>query len=185
MKSLTIAGCVCGIIALFFLPILFAPLGMIFGVVALAKGRVENGLAVVVLAGVCGYYGMTNSLHILDYWSTAQIVDYLRSAPPPAPAGADNFHVVSLQTRVSNATDVDPVCSWRLEVKNDSPKPATFHGTISFQDDHGVTISEDHVSSYTVAPGTVGVVTGSLVVKSKTRIARAVPQIAMSGVSAG
>jgi hypothetical protein len=184
MKSLTIAGCVCGLLALVVFPIIFAPLGMILGVAALAKGRAENGVAVIILAGVCGYYGMTNSLHFMDSLTTTAIADLLRSAPAPLPTGADNFHVVSLQTRVTTSDD-DPICSWRLEIKNDSAKPATFHGTISFEDDHGVAISEDHVNSYPVPPGTVGVVTGSLVVKSKTKIARAVPQIAMARASAG
>jgi hypothetical protein len=181
MKSLTIAGCVCGVLALFFLPIVFAPLGMIFGAAALAKGRAENGLAVIVLAAVCGYYGFTSSLHPLDFISTAEIVSYLRSDPAPIAVATDgSWHVVSLQSHVAT-NDVDPVCSWKLQIKNDSPRPATFHGTVEFQDDHGVKIAEDRVDGYPVAPGAVGVFTGSVVVKSKTKIARAVPQIAIGG----
>src|SRR5271165_953230 len=181
MRSLTIAGCVCGVLALFILPVVFAPLGMILGVAALAKGRAENGMAVIVLAAVCGYYGLTNSLHFLNLTSTSDIVDLLRSAPPP-PSPIDNsWRVVSLQTRVTTPNDVDPVCSWKLEVKNDSAQPKIFRGSIEFQDEHGMKVSEDRVDGYTVAPGTIGVFTGSVVVKSKIRIARAVPQIAIGG----
>ncbi len=181
MRSLTIAGCIFGVLALFFLPVIFAPLGMVFGVAALAKGRAENGLAVIVLAAVCGYYGFTNSLHIMNLWTTADVVNMLRPASPTVAVGDNNFHVVSLQTRVTNTDEVDPICNWRLEVKNDSHQQATFHGVIEFQDEHGVKISEDRVTGYPVAAGTVGVFTGSLPVKSKTKIARAIPQITVGG----
>jgi hypothetical protein len=154
---------------------------MVFGAAALAKGRAENGIAVIVLAAVCGYYGITNSLHFFNLWTAADVVDLLRSAPPPPSPIDNNWHVVSLQTRVTSTSDVDPICSWRLEVKNDSAQPKLFHGSIEFQDEHGVKISEDHVAGYTVAPGTVGVFTGSLAVKSKIKIARAVPQIVIGG----
>jgi hypothetical protein len=179
MRSLTIAGCICGGLALFILPAVFAPLGLIFGVAALAKGRAENGLAVIVLALVCGYYGFTNSLHFMNLWTAGDIVDMLRSAPPPPAAGDTNFHVVSLQTRVTNSDEVDPVCAWRLEVKNDSKQIATYRGVIEFQDEHGAKISEDHVQGYPVAPGATGVFTGELSLKTKARIARAVPQISV------
>ncbi len=180
MRSLTIAGCICGVLSLFVLPIIFAPLGMILGAAALAKGRVENGLAVIILAGVCGYYGVTSSLHFMNIWTAGDILNVLKTEAPPLAQAEGSWHVVSLQTHV-NTSDDDPVCSWKMEIKNDSALPATFHGSIEFQDDHGMKISEDQVNSYRVAPGTVGVLTGSVVVKSKTKIARAVPQITAGG----
>ncbi len=181
MRSLTIAGCIFALLALFFFPIAFALLAIVLGVATLAKGKVEHGLAVIVLAAACGYYGITSSLHPLDgLWTPSEIVALVKQARQPASvASGENWHVVSLQTRVDNTADVDPVCSWKLEIKNDSTQPATFHGLIEFQDAHGVKVSEDRVEGAQVGAGAVGVFTGSLVVKGKTKIARAVPQIAV------
>ena len=160
MSSLTIAGCVCGLLALFVLPWLFAPVGLLLGVVALTKGRVENGIAVIVLAGACGYYGVSQS-----------------GTKPAVGAGAADWSIVSLETQMITSSNADPVCSWKLVVKNDSAQPAVFHGSIEFQDAHGVKVSQDQVEGAAVGSGSVGVFTGSLTIKSRTKVARAVPQI--------
>lgn len=71
-KSLLIAGYVCGLVALFFLPPAFGLAGLAIGIVNLAKGKVGHGVAQIVIAvtcGVAGAYigavGFTNALHSL------------------------------------------------------------------------------------------------------------------------
>jgi hypothetical protein len=182
MSSLTIAGCVCGLLALFLLPWLFAPVGLLLGVVALTKGRVENGLAVIVLAGACGYYGVSAPANFIDeMWSSVDLRTVLKPGPKPVAASAANWSIVSLETQMIKSGDADPVCSWKLVVKNDSAQPAVFHGSIEFQDAHGIKVSQDRVEGAAVGPGSLGVFTGSLTIKSRTKVARAVPQISDRG----
>jgi hypothetical protein len=179
MSSLTIAGCVCGLLALFVLPWLFAPVGLLLGVVALTKGRVENGIAVIVLAGACGYYGVSAPANFIDeLWSSVDLKTVLQPGTKPAvEASAADWSIVSLETQMITSSNADPVCSWKLVVKNDSAQPAVFHGSIEFQDAHGVKVSQDQVEGAAVGSGSVGVFTGSLTIKSRTKVARAVPQI--------
>ncbi len=182
MSSLTIAGCVCGLLALFVLPWLFAPVGLLLGVVALTKGRVENGLAVIVLAGACGYYGVSAPANFIDeLWSSVDLKTVLKPETKSAAASAADWSIVSLETQMITSGDADPVCSWKLVVKNDSAQPAVFHGSIEFQDAHGIKVSQDQVEGTAVGPGSLGVFTGSLTIKSRTKVARAVPQISVGG----
>jgi len=183
MSSLTIAGCVCGLVALFVLPWLFAPVGILLGVVALTKGRVENGLAVVVLAGLCGYYGLSAPANFInELWSSVDFKTLLKPGEKaPAADNAANWSIVSLESRITTTGDADPVCSWKLVVKNDSAQPAVFHGSIEFQDAHGLKVSQDRVEGPQVGPGSVGVFSGSVTIKNGTKVARAVPEISVGG----
>lgn len=181
MKSMTILGCVCAFLSLVWFPPGFALLAMIIGVVGLLKGRVENGLAVIALAGTCGFYGMSHRVLLAD-----DLVDSMKSGigieqlTQPAPHSPDDWRIVSLQTQVST-TAPEPVCTWRLQVRNDSLHPAVFHGTIAFQDAHGAVVSQDRVEGNQVAAGAVAVFTGSTVIKDSRKIARAVPQVVDPG----
>ena len=179
MKSLTILGCVLALLALVWFPIGFAIMAMLLGVVSLIKGRAENGIAVIVLAAGCGYYGFMQTVPLADnLWQSMGLGAMAQAST--APKAPTDWRVVSLQTHVSNA-DADPVCSWRLELKNESLHPATFQGAIEFQDAQGGTISQGRVEPMQVPAGTVGIFTGSVVLKDSRRVARAVPQINVSG----
>lgn len=178
MKSLTIFGCVCALLSLVWFSIGFAMLAMIIGVVSLLKGRVENGLAVIVLAGTCGFYGVSHNVLLADdLWESMKLGTLMHQPTQVnAAASATDWRVISLQTRVT-ATDSAPVCTWRLQVRNDSLHPAVFHGAIEFQDAHGATVSQDRVAGTQVPAGGVAVFTGSVAVNGGKKIARAVPQI--------
>jgi hypothetical protein len=178
MKSLTIFGCVCALLSLVWFSIGFALLAMTIGVVSLLKGRVENGLAVIVLAGACGFYGVShNVMPTDDLWDAMKLGTLMHQpTQPDTTASATDWRVISLQTRVT-ATDSAPVCTWKLQVRNDSLHPAVFHGAIEFQDAHGATVSQDRVEGMQVQAGAVAVFTGSVAVNGGKKIARAVPQI--------
>ena len=179
MKSVTIAGGICALVALAFLPAGFGVLGMLLGVMTLAKGRADHGLAVIVLAAVCGYYGMASSL---TFWGKVPVQHWFAEAIAPAPAiGTPHWQILSLETRVTKTSDTDPVCSWKLTVKNDSLQSGLFQGSIEFQDNNGIKLAEDTVQGTQVAAGTIGVFTGSVAIKTSKRVARAVPQIPNSG----
>jgi hypothetical protein len=181
MSSLTIIGSVFSLLALIFLPGLFAPLGMLMGVVSLLKGRMENGVAVIVLAGACGYYGATSSTSLVrDYIGSVDAASLLSPAKPTQVVQDDTtWQVVSLETHMTSKDD-DPVYDWKLVVKNDSMKPATFHGAIEFQDGKGAKVTEQPVQGYQVEAGTVGIFTGSISIKGP-KIARVVPEISAGG----
>ena len=92
--------------------------------------------------------------------------------------------MVSLQTRVTKTSDARSLCSWKLIVRNDSSRPAIFHGSIVFQDAHGTNVSADNVNvsgSTQVAAASEGVFTGSQVISSDKKVARAVPNISKGG----
>jgi len=182
MKSLTILGCVCAVLSLVWFSAGFALLAMVIGVVSLLKGRVENGLAVVILAGACGYYGISHNVLLADdLWESMKLGALIqRPVQPVAASTAADWRVVSLETRVTT-TDAAPVCSWRLQVRNESQHPSAFHGTIEFQDAHGAAVSQDRVDGRQVAAGGVAEFTGSKVIQSGKKIARAVPQIVNPG----
>ncbi|HZP23452.1 MAG TPA: hypothetical protein VFB04_08395 [Terriglobales bacterium] len=183
MKSLTITGCVLALISLYFLPPLFALLAMMIGVITLLKGRLENGVAVIVLAGACGYYGMSKAMPLDDFSLKASVKNVKGMFGPetqPVLVATPEWHVVSLETQVSKS-EVDPVCTWKLVVRNDSLQPAVFRGVIEFQDSRGVKISQDRVEGPQIPAGLVGTFEGSLVIKGGTHIARAVPQLAVGG----
>jgi hypothetical protein len=57
-KSLIMAGYVCGLIALVFLPPGFAFAGIVIGIVNLTKGRLGHGIAQIAVATTCGIVGM-------------------------------------------------------------------------------------------------------------------------------
>jgi hypothetical protein len=181
MSSLTIVGSVFSLLALVLLPGLFAPLGMLMGIISLLKGRMENGVAVIVLAGVCGYYGSTTSMSFMrDYIGSVDAASLLSPTKPNRNVVDDtNWKVVSLETHMTS-DDADPIYAWKLVVKNDSMKPATFRGAIEFQDGKGAKVTQQPVKGYEVAAGAVGVFTGSIAIKGP-KVARAVPQITAGG----
>jgi hypothetical protein len=154
---------------------------MLMGVISLLKGRMENGLAVIVLAGVCGYYGSTTSVSLVRGYIGSVDAASLLSPTKPTQARPDDtsWQVVSMETRITS-NDVDPVYAWKLVVKNESMKPETFRGMIEFQDGNGAKVTEQPVDGYRVAAGAVGVFTGSIAIKGP-KVARAVPQIEAGG----
>ena len=56
-SNLVVWGYVCGVLALFFLPIAFGIAGMVIGIVNLTKGRVGHGIAQIVIALTLGILG--------------------------------------------------------------------------------------------------------------------------------
>jgi len=182
MTTLTIAGLVCGLLAMVALPWLFAPLAMVLGVAALVKGRWENGLAVIVIAALCGVYGISKSLNFInDFFSGPHLVSIVQADPTATARPIDaNWRIMSLQAAMIS-DDAEPTYQWKMVIKNESVKPTLFHGTLEFQDDHGVKLSEVPVEGPQVCAGCLGVFGGSVEVKGRSRIARAVPQITVGG----
>ncbi len=189
MKSLVPAACVCAIVALVFLPPLFALAGMALGVGVIARGKMEHGVILVLLAAVCGYLGMSWSLSADDsvegiLWRNVVLASgEMRPATAPAPAKAatpSDWEIVSLKTRVTKVDAAHSLCSWKLVIRNDSPRPAVFHGSIDFQDAHGLELLKDPVNdrgTTQIAAASEGVFTGSQTISSTVKPARAVPMI--------
>jgi hypothetical protein len=176
MRTLIIGGCVCALLGLVVFPAVFVLLAMTMGVAVLAKGKVEQGIAVILLAGGCGYYAMASWKPLDGFREQSPVVSLIEAAPQ-LPAGGNQWRVVSLQARVSNNHDAGPVCDWKLVVRNESLQPKVFHGQVQFQDTHGVTVLAGQVNGYQVPAGTLGVFTGSTPIKNGIKLARVVPQI--------
>ena len=178
MKTLPIVGCICAMLALVFLPAVFALLAMIIGVVTLTTGKMEHGLSLIVLAGVCGYYTMASWKPLDGFPETVPIEASFVTDPGLPPATPNDWRLLSLQTRLVSTNNEQPVYAWKLVVRNESFQPEVFHGAIQFQDPRGVTLVVGQVQGYEVPAGTIGVFTGSMVLNGRGRVARAVPQIA-------
>lgn len=177
MKTLTIIGCVCALTALAFVPAVFAPLAMVMGAVTLTKGKVEHGVAVIVLAGACGYYSLAAWMPLTGFPEMVPIQADFEASPQLPPGSPRDWRLLSLQTRMISDNDDQPVYAWKLVVRNEGLQPAVFHGSIQFQDPRGVTLVQGRVDGYQVPAGMVGVFTGSMPLNSRGRVARAVPQI--------
>ena len=57
MNALTASACLCALIALLFFPA-FAVIGMICGLMLIVRGKVNHGLALVLVCGLGGYFGL-------------------------------------------------------------------------------------------------------------------------------
>lgn len=191
MKSFITVGCVSALLGLIFFPPI-AVIGMICGVLLLARNRLNIGVTILVIAAAAGYLGMVIDLPYGEIvwrnvshavWYASQPQSQAETTSKAAP-GSHDWHVVSLETRVTKADGPYSLCSWKLVVRNDSPQPAIFHGSIEFQDAKGAKVLADNVNvngSTQVAAESEGVFTGSQLISSKKKVARAVPNIEKGG----
>jgi len=181
MRTLTIGGCICAIVALVFLPVVFVPAAATMGLVVLAKGKWANGVAVILLAAGCGYCALA-SWKPLDTFKEANPIKTMLITPDPQlPPGTKDWRLLSLEAHTVNVSDHDPVCEWKLVVRNESLQPEVFRGELQFEDARGTVVTEGHVESYKVPAGTVAIISGSLPLKNGVHVARVVPQLSIGG----
>jgi len=189
MKSFITVGCVSALLGLIFFPPL-AVIGMICGVLLLARNRLNIGAAILVIAAAAGYLGMVLDLPYGDIvWRNVSHAVWSASQPQSettskSAVNSQDWHIVSLQTKVTKTDGPYSLCSWKLVVRNDSAQPAIFHGSIEFQDARGVKVLADKVNvngSTQVAAESDGVFTGSQLISSQKKVARAVPNIEKGG----
>jgi len=188
MNSFITIGCVSALLGLIFFPPL-AVVGMICGVLLLARNRLNIGVTILVIAAAAGYLGMVLDLPYGEIvWRNVSHAAWYATQPQsqaqtaPTALNSHDWHIVSLETRVTKADGPYSLCSWKLVVRNDSSQPATFHGSIEFQDAKGVKVLADNVNGSTeVAGDSEGVFTGSQMISSKKKVARAVPNIEKGG----
>lgn len=185
MKTLATVGCICALFALVFLPPILAGIAMLFGVGLIAKAKVEQGIAIIVLACACGYFGISSGASLNSsfggmLWGYIPVESLLH--PDLNQRAADQgWRLVSLESQATKTQDGYWVCSWKLTVRNDSAHPATFHGSIEFQDAQGAPLGSESVNADRAAPvagGSEGIFTGSQLIRTTTKVARAVPKIA-------
>ncbi len=146
MKTLLIAGYVCALVALIFLPPAFALAAIVIGVIVLARGRIGNGIAIIVIGAVCGYYGLffgdaiwrtLNNPRSSSSQSSSTVAPSL-----PAPMTQD-WHVVSIDGRITESDETQTRYAWKLIIRNDSTEPAVFDGKVEFQDADGFIVETD------------------------------------------
>jgi|SRR5271166_2440439 len=182
MKKLLIAGYVSGFVALLFLPPAFGLAGIVIGIIALAKGRVGHGIALIVIAVTCGFFGMyIGWIGLGNLLLQLQTPVPSRSTQSPAaqPIVRD-WHVVSIESRVTESNNVYSVYSWKLTIRNDSAEPAVFHGWVEFQDSDGFKLADDAVNierDIQVPAASEGVFTGSRDIENTKQVARTVAKI--------
>lgn len=90
------------------------------------------------------------------------------------------WHVVSIESRVTESNNVYSVYSWKLTIRNDSAMPAVFHGWVEFQDADGFKLADDAVNierDTQVAPASEGVFTGSRMIENTKIVFRTVAKI--------
>jgi hypothetical protein len=180
MRTLTIGGFVFALVALVTLPVPFTLLAMTMGLIVLAKGKLANGSAVIMVAGVCGYCALHAWKPLDTFHEVNPLETMVEPAPQLPPAGHNDWRLLSLEARTVGQAD-GPVCEWKLVVRNESFQPQVYRGSLEFQDPRGTVVTEGRVESYKVPAGTVAVLTGSLPLRNGVRVARVVPQISAGG----
>jgi hypothetical protein len=91
-----------------------------------------------------------------------------------------DWHVVSIESRITESNQVYTEYSWKLVVQNDSTNPAVFYGTVEFQDADGFKLDDDEVNfnrSVQVAPSSQGVFTGSKYIEVPKKVSKTVAKI--------
>lgn len=184
MKKLLITGYLCGVAALFFLPPALGVTALVIGIIALAKGRIGHGVMLIIVAvtcGVCGTYMGSIAWNDLVFHSTtpSQLTESPITSATTKPT-MQNWHVVSLETRVTESNEVYSTYSWKLIIKNDSSEPADFHGWVEFQDADGFKLADDAVNidrNVQVPAASEGTFTGSRDIESAKKVARTVANI--------
>jgi len=104
----------------------------------------------------------------------------ISSTGPTARPGAQDWHVVSVESRITESNEVYTGYSWKLIIRNDSADPAIFDGWVEFQDADGFKLADDAVNldrSIQIAPASDGVFTGLRDIENTKRVARTVAKI--------
>ncbi|HTA23028.1 MAG TPA: hypothetical protein VK763_05805 [Terriglobales bacterium] len=99
----------------------------------------------------------------------------IATAPP-----AEDWHVVSLETRIIDANSQYKTYSWKLTVKNESAFPAVFYGSVEFQDADGFKLEDDFVNvdrNIQVPATSEGVFTGTRIIDNATIVAHEIAKI--------
>jgi hypothetical protein len=102
------------------------------------------------------------------------------STRPPQHERKQDWHVISIESRITESNQVYTEYSWKLVVKNDSTEPAVFYGTVEFQDADGFKLDDDEVNlnrSAEVAPASEGVFTGSKYIGLTKKVAKTIAKI--------
>ena len=73
-----------------------------------------------------------------------------------------NWHVVSVQGRITQQNDVYAEYAWKVTVRNDSSEPGDFVGDVHFLDKDGFEVSNDVVNldDVLIEPNSEGTFTG-------------------------
>jgi hypothetical protein len=165
MKRLLTAGYVCALVPLIFLPPAFGLAAVLIGVIVLARGRVGHGIAIVVLAVTCGYVGMYFGDFVWRSFVTprpynSQPSDTAPLVPLAQTPLPQDWHVVSIETRVIESNDLESRYAWKVTIQNDSSDASGFQGEIEFLDADGFPVDRspayDHSradTAYTMLDG--------------------------------
>ena len=92
----------------------------------------------------------------------------------------EDWHLVSLETRVIDANSQYKTYSWKLVLKNDSALPAVFYGKVEFQDADGFKLDDDFVNidrNIQVPAASEGVFTGTRIIENAKIVAHEVAKI--------
>src|ERR1035438_3899762 len=146
MKSLLTAGYVCALVALIFLPPAFSLAAIVIGILVLARGKVGHGIAIIVIGATCGYVGMYFGDFVWRSFVTPRSYSSQPSDTAPLAPTTQDWHVVSIKSRVTESNDVYSQYSWKLTIRNDSDLPAVFYGTVEFQDADGFELTHEQVN---------------------------------------
>jgi len=160
MGKLLTAGYMCAFASLGFFPLPLALAGVVIGIMVLSRERLGHGIALIVLSVLCGYIGMS--------WSTAV---WNRVLLPQTTTSTDSaelpWHVVSIESRITSADDVQTKYAWKLTIRNDSRQPAVFSGPIEFQDADGFIVDQDIALDLKVRGTSSGVFTGYALMRTE------------------
>jgi len=61
----------------------------------------------------------------------------------PAPSPTQDWHVVSIDGRITESDETQTRYAWKLVIRNDSAQPAVFSGKVEFQDADGFIVETD------------------------------------------
>ena len=177
--SLLIAGYTCALVALLFLPSAFALAGFVIGIIVLIRGRVGHGVALIVLATTCGYVGMYFGTVVWNSLVTPNTAPYQSQRSSVSRPFATDWHVVSIESRVTESNNVWSKYAWKLTIRNDSAEPAVFSGEIEFQDSDGFIVDSDTAVNMRVEGSSEGVFTGYDLIKAEStgKVVRTVAKI--------
>ena len=169
MKSLLIAGYLCALVALFFVPPAFGIAALVIGIIVLAKGRVGHGVALVVIAVTCGFAGMyIGWIGLGNFLLSFQTLTSSQSIQSPVTQPtAEDWHIVSIQGRITSSDDFQTTYAWKLTIRNDATKPAAFNGQVEFQDANGFIVQIDTAIDMHVGAESEGVFTGYALMKTQ------------------
>jgi hypothetical protein len=106
----------------------------------------------------------------------------LQNTPPaetPTASIEKRWHIVSVDTRVTESNSVWAKYAWKLTMRNDSDQPQGFRGTIEFQDGDGFIVDSVSANDMLVPAKSEEVFTGFVLIRAEVAgtVARTVAKI--------